>query len=290
MRKILLVSCLLIFWMISSHANDEIQTYRNYDFGYSINYPSNLEAKEIKWVREKMGVTLKNKAGEVTVQAMPAGTSYAKVPFAEYVKIAASVEIQNFNKLLSIEPFVSEYGIKGYQTYWEVVEHQDLDSGDKTETKKVGPIYYFPLKNKRKVGEQPVKTIMISACGLVSQEAEAVAKSFRYLTNFMRFFSQKSRDKLYFVKTNVPFRIELAANATTGYTWNITELDESMFKIESSGYEPEKTDLVGAGGTVYWDILPMKPGLTIIKLDYYRAWEGKSQAVDHFTVRVLVAK
>jgi|GEM_PF-1784996 len=290
MRKILLVSCLLIFWIATSHASNEFKTYRNYYFGYSINYPAGFKATEIYWVKDKMGVRLEKKKGEVTVQAMPAGTDYAKMPFADYVKIAASVEIQNFNKLLSIEAYTSDYGVKGYKTYWEVISHQDPDSSEKAETSVVGPIFYFPPKNRLKVGDQPVKTIMISPYGPLSLEAEDIAGSFRYLNTFMRLFKPFTGGKSYFVKVGETFKIELTANPTTGYTWNIEQLDESLFKVVSSGYKSERTDLVGSGGTAYWEIMPLKAGKAKIGLDYYRSWEGKDKSIDHFQVSVIVVK
>ncbi|MEM1037508.1 MAG: protease inhibitor I42 family protein [Pseudomonadota bacterium] len=46
-------------------------------------------------------------------------------------------------------------------------------------------------------------------------------------------------------------RIELSANVTTGYLWEITEQDENALKLVSSEYlaDPAPTGLVGSGGT-----------------------------------------
>jgi inhibitor of cysteine peptidase len=225
---------------------------------------------------------------------MPAGTNFAALPFDKYVKIAASDEIQNFTKLLGLKPFVSEYGIKGYETYWRVIKHEDTDKGEINEVTRVGPLYYFPLQRERKLGDQPVKTVLLTfnaAAGKeesLKKDAEEIARSFRYLNRFMGLFSKKHQGKKFMVMSGVPFRIELPANPTTGYNWYITEMDENMFHVITSGYSPEKRGLIGGGGTSYFEIVPLKEGKSNIRLSYYRPWEGKGKAVDQYQIRVIV--
>jgi len=275
-------------------AAEQVKTYNNSDFGFSLNYPNGLKPKEIKWVKDVTGVELKKGREVITIQAMPAGTDYAKMPFDEYVKIAASAEIANFYKLITIESFVSDYGIEGYKTLWQVVEHADTDSGEVNTMTIAGPIFYFPPRNARQLGGQPVKTIMLSfyspagrSEALVS-ETETIAASFRYLDSFKTMFKRGDKGQLYFVKKGEAFRVELPANPTTGYNWFITDLDEQYFKVSSSGYHPPDLMIPGAGGMSYWNITPKKQGLATIRLLYYRVWEGKENAVDEFTLRAVI--
>lgn len=293
MRKSIIFLFLMIF-MVSCGVAEKEKIYKNTDFGYSITYPSDYyQARELKWVKESTGVILRKKEGFVTVQAMAAGTDYEAMPFDEYVRIAAVSEIQNYEKLVSIESFISEYGIKGYRTYWEVIQHEDTDAGSIDKVITVGPIYYFPPRQKQKVGEQPVKTIMISCDpspgkeAILQEETEEIAASFRYLNSFKTFFRDGDHGGLFFVERGKPFRIELSANPTTGYNWYITEMDESFFKVRSSGYNAAASGMIGTGGTSYWVIVPLKEGISGIRLLYYRPWQGKDKAVEEYKIRVL---
>jgi inhibitor of cysteine peptidase len=286
-RRLFLVFCLAAC-LTGCGGQEKERICKNPDFGFSLVCPVSYQVKEIKWVKELTGFSLQQPAGTVTVQAMGAGTDYEKMPFDQYVRIAAAAEIQNFDKLTSLESFTSEYGIKGYKTYWEVVRHEDTDSGEVNSAATAGPIYYFPSPGQQKLGAQPVKAIMISGDPAVEQDVSEVAASFRYLNSFRSFFGKPQHNKLYFVRKGKKFRVELAGNPTTGYNWYIDKLDENYFQVRESGYQPPDTRLVGAGGKCYWEIMPLKPGFSTIKLLYYRSWEGKAKAVDRFEVRVVV--
>jgi inhibitor of cysteine peptidase len=299
MRKTIILGLLFVVIVISGCGNEREheKSYKNSDFGFSINYPSGYQAKEIKWARGAVGVELlKNGKGVLSLQAMPTGTNYAGMPFKNYIKIAASVEIQNYTKLLSIETIVSDYDITGYKTYWLVIEHEDTDRGEINSTYEAGPIYYFPLLGRHKLGSQPVNAIVLSlapAAGkekAVENDADEIARSFRYQNRFKALFHLAHRGKTFFVAQNKAFRIELPANPTTGFNWYPINLDENYFKIKSSGYNPSDNKLLGAPGVSYWELIPLKEGSTSIQLLYFRPWEGKDKAVDKYNIRVVVRK
>jgi len=288
---------LLVFLCLGWGERPNEFIYNNTDFNFSIQYPPDYKAKTIKWLETETGVTLTRPEGEITVQAMPAGTDYEKMPFDKYVKIAAASEIQNFEEQVSSEVFTSEYGIKGFKTYWKVIETVLPETGgvgDVPGSKVVGPIYYFPPTKLRKVGAQPVKTIMLSQYTksgseeVLLRDLALIAESFRYLGSYKLRFDIRNYGKVYLVKKGEAIHIELPGNATTGYNWFIDELDESRFKVEGSGYNAEETERVGSGGVYYYDILPLKDGIGTIKLLYYRTWEGKTKAADEYRVQVVV--
>jgi predicted secreted protein len=288
MRKILLLGLLTVLAISGCGGGEQGQVYNNRDFGFAVNYPSGYQARSIKWVKEESGVELKKADQVITVQAMPTGTEYAGLSFDRYVRIAASVDIQNFTKLARIEPVTSAYNIKGYKTYWEVVQHEDTDQGENDRTVIAGPIFYFPVERPRPLGAQPVKAVMIYADEKLSAEAEEIAASFRYRNSFVTLLRNRQHGQLFWARQNKLFRIELAANPTTGYNWYISTLDEKQFRVRRSGYDPDAGNRVGGGGTSYWEIIPLKKGPGTIKLLYYRVWEGAAKAVDQFQVRVLV--
>ena len=286
--KLLSLGLVLIAVLTGCGPEKNTPVYKNLDFGYSIVYPEGYQAKPIKWVKGESGVELTRDRQTITVQALPTGTDYATMPFDQYVRIAATVDIQNFTKLIALEPFTSAYNVKGYKTFWKVIQHEDTDNGERDTTTIAGPIYYFPLERPWKRGDQPVKAVMIYADQGLSAEAAEIAASFRYLNSFVTLLHNDQHGKLVWAKKDQPFRIELSANPTTGFNWYISSLDEAQFKVRRSGYDPGATGRIGGGGTSYWEILPLTEGLGTIKLLYYRVWEGAGKAVDQFQVRVLV--
>ncbi|HVN67932.1 MAG TPA: protease inhibitor I42 family protein [Candidatus Sulfotelmatobacter sp.] len=288
MRGYLLGGLFIVLTLTGCGSGSGEKVYKNPDFGYSVTYPAGWQAKPLKWVKEETGLELKKGDRSITIQALPTGLDYKNLPFDRYVRIAAAADIQNFTEPTLIEPFTSAYNIKGFKTYWKVTRHEDTDSGERDTTSIAGPLYYFPLARPRQLGDQPVKAVMIYADNGLSAEAAEIAESFRYLNSFVTLLRNEHHGKLFWAKKNRPFRIELAANPTTGYNWYITEMDEGRFQVRRSGYNAEATGLVGSGGVSYWEILPLKEGLGTIKLLYYRAWEGKERSVDRFQVRVVV--
>ncbi|MFC1987209.1 protease inhibitor I42 family protein [Chloroflexota bacterium] len=82
-------------------------------------------------------------------------------------------------------------------------------------------------------------------------------------------------DKTINTTVNQEFIIALDSNPTTGYNWEAS-YDESILKLADSKYEvgrQTQTDLVGAGGTQYFQFKALKTGKTEITVTYKRSWE-----------------
>ncbi len=101
-------------------------------------------------------------------------------------------------------------------------------------------------------------------------------------------FSKADNSKTVTVTDGKIFRLELASNPTTGFDWHLEGLDTKSLKVVSSGFNPPKSNLVGAGGTAWWEIQPLKSGKHPIHLLYYRVWEGKEKSVDQYTLQLNV--
>jgi len=190
-NKLILFSLLVVLPLsfITCKGTKSFYLYKNENFSFAVMIPPGYQMKETPSGDVKEGIELKNEKGFINIRAMATGTDYEKMPFDEYVKISASVEIQNYEKLASIEPFVSDHGIKGYKTYWERIETSPDDEPAKKEDSQVnidGPIYYFPPLREKKRFDHPVKTIMISFYATsgfedkIATDAEKIAKSFKY--------------------------------------------------------------------------------------------------------------
>lgn len=83
------------------------------------------------------------------------------------------------------------------------------------------------------------------------------------------------------------FVITLDANATTGYEWQLASpIDDSLIRLVSSEYVPDKTNLVGSGGKSVWTFKAIRAGKTQISFKYIRPWEKNIPPVKEVVYRV----
>ena len=85
-------------------------------------------------------------------------------------------------------------------------------------------------------------------------------------------------------------RITLESNPSTGYSWALTKTvkKHDPIVITKSGYIPEQTDRVGAGGMQFWDIKARMPGKTELLFEYKRPWEKNTAPVKTKEVIIYV--
>ena len=85
--------------------------------------------------------------------------------------------------------------------------------------------------------------------------------------------------------------INLPANVTTGYSWNLTTTPNptTLEKVMSS-YEAsvQSTPVVGGGGQEIWQFKGLKAGTTTLTLSYAHSWEISQSTTDTFTLTVTV--
>lgn len=75
--------------------------------------------------------------------------------------------------------------------------------------------------------------------------------------------------------------LELEENASTGYSWHYELENGSIVEIIKDEYFEEKNDsIVGAAGKHIWEFQGISPGKAIVKLEYYRTWEGVEGSAD----------
>ncbi len=72
-------------------------------------------------------------------------------------------------------------------------------------------------------------------------------------------------------------RVELDANATTGYAWAADISDSALATKTLEDYKTDSASsgLVGAGGTACFEFQALAPGKLEISFGYARSWEGK---------------
>jgi predicted secreted protein len=83
-------------------------------------------------------------------------------------------------------------------------------------------------------------------------------------------------------------QIELPGTGGTGYSWSVEAAGGPYLKLMS-----QDTKLVGGprpGSPVMqiWRFKAERPGAAEIKMAYYRPWEGKEKAVEHFHLKLRI--
>ena len=82
--------------------------------------------------------------------------------------------------------------------------------------------------------------------------------------------------------------ISLESNPTTGYAWEVVDLEEGILQqLGESEFEPE-SKAVGAGGMQTFRFKALKTGHVELKLLHHRSWEKNEEPLDTFTIQVVV--
>jgi inhibitor of cysteine peptidase len=84
--------------------------------------------------------------------------------------------------------------------------------------------------------------------------------------------------------------LTLASNPTTGYSWQVMEIDAAIL-VQDGDPEYKQTPgsegLVGAGGTETFRFKALSAGRTSLNLGYMRPWESV-QPIETFEIQVVV--
>lgn len=92
-------------------------------------------------------------------------------------------------------------------------------------------------------------------------------------------------------KVGVPFTIDLKANHSTGYSWELVgQQDRSVIEPLGKEYHnaPHPPGMVGFGGTESWRFRAMKKGTLHLSFQYVRPWEKDAKPADQRFIPVMV--
>ena len=84
--------------------------------------------------------------------------------------------------------------------------------------------------------------------------------------------------------------LTLVSNPTTGYSWQVMEIDDAILVQDSDPdykQSPGSEGLVGAGGTETFRFKAVGTGETMLKLGYMRPWESVAP-IETFVVQIVV--
>jgi inhibitor of cysteine peptidase len=82
--------------------------------------------------------------------------------------------------------------------------------------------------------------------------------------------------------------IRLESNPTTGYSWQVAEIDGAVLKQVGEAAFEAQSDLLGAPGAETLRFEASGSGQATLKLVYHRPWEKDVEPLETFTVAVTV--
>jgi predicted secreted protein len=91
------------------------------------------------------------------------------------------------------------------------------------------------------------------------------------------------------VKAGSMIRLSLEERGGTGYAWEFDQLDEQHFEVIKVETRPlVEKNRVGGPILKTWLLKAKNPGETRLSLDYFRSWEGRAKAAEHYLVKVRI--
>jgi inhibitor of cysteine peptidase len=82
--------------------------------------------------------------------------------------------------------------------------------------------------------------------------------------------------------------ITLESNPTTGYSWQVRQLDERVIQQLGEAAFQEDSALLGAGGVEVLTFRALQGGETSLELVYQRPWEKEEEPLETFHIQVVV--
>lgn len=82
--------------------------------------------------------------------------------------------------------------------------------------------------------------------------------------------------------------VTLEANPTTGYTWEVATIDESILRLLGEPQFLPESSAVGAGGTQTFRFEAIGTGQMDLQLVYRRPWEQGVAPLQAFSLNVVV--
>lgn len=89
------------------------------------------------------------------------------------------------------------------------------------------------------------------------------------------------------LSTGEQIQIKLEGNITTGYSWQVMSLEETILAPNGEPEYQSESNLAGAGGEFTFTFTAKSPGETHLELGYLRPWEDEAP-LETFKITVVV--
>lgn len=99
--------------------------------------------------------------------------------------------------------------------------------------------------------------------------------------------TEKCDGKTITVPLSGDFHIALHANPSTGFDWEILEIDTTKIVFREKRFIGNNK-IPGSSGLEHLVFKPVEKGTSFIKLGYLRSWEGRGSMEDSFSVFIKV--
>lgn len=104
----------------------------------------------------------------------------------------------------------------------------------------------------------------------------------------------EKNDSTITIKPGDQFTIQLDGNITTGYAWELEEINAELLRQVGEMEYREKSDdsdqeIVGAPGEFFFTFEALKSGKTSLRLIYHRSFEEGVEPLETFTLTVNIA-
>lgn len=109
--------------------------------------------------------------------------------------------------------------------------------------------------------------------------------------------TMQEKDSTLTIKSGEIFHVILEGNITTGYTWEVQDLEENLLlqqgdmeygQPESSADSKGEEPLAGAPGEFSFSFKALRPGDTVLRLIYHRTFEPDVPPLDEFSITVHI--
>jgi inhibitor of cysteine peptidase len=93
------------------------------------------------------------------------------------------------------------------------------------------------------------------------------------------------------VEVGQTIHLQLEANPTTGYGWEVSQVDEQLLAMQGEKtYEeaPQNKQLIGGGGWENFSFTAQQTGETTLRLIYHRSWEEGVEPAKTFEVKIRI--
>lgn len=134
-----------------------------------------------------------------------------------------------------------------------------------------------------------VFTMLVSACSSSKPvQAEATTAGEPML------IAMEKNDSTITIKPGDQFILQLDGNITTGYAWELQEIDSSLLRQVGEMEYREKSDdsdqeITGVPGEFFFTFEALKSGKTSLRLIYHRSFEEGVEPLETFTLTVNIA-
>lgn len=92
------------------------------------------------------------------------------------------------------------------------------------------------------------------------------------------------------VKQGDMIQLRLPENPSTGYSWNFQVFDLDYLEIIGDGffYPQDGQNMLGRPGLRVFTLRAVDGGSTMVKLSYWRPWEGIKSRIDKFVINIEI--